>query len=214
MIGLRRSSLLVVLAVAALAAAVISAAPSVRVALLPAASRMLVAEGARAPADVIVLSPSTGGAGPLEAADLVRRKIASRVAIFADPPGGADLEFIRRGLPYEDSAASQMRQLGWLGVKDVTQIPMNGSLTEVLSGWCEKQKIHSIVFVALNGESRRMQRVLNRAMKGGATRVNVHPARYSDFDPDRWWESRGGVRTVIIEVQKLVVDYILHPLQR
>ena len=38
------------------------------------------------------------------------------------------------------------------------------------------------------------------------------PARYSSFDPDRWWETRGGVRIEIIELQKLVLDVVLHPM--
>jgi hypothetical protein len=48
-------------------------------------------------------------------------------------------------------------------------------------------------------------------MKGHATRVTVQLARYSVFDPDRWWETRGGIRTEIFELQKLVFDAVLHP---
>jgi hypothetical protein len=65
------------------------------------------------------------------------------------------------------------------------------------------------VFVAARDHSRRLRRVLNRVMKGHPTRVTVRPARYSNFDPDRWWETRGSVRTEIIELQKLVPDVIL-----
>jgi hypothetical protein len=49
-------------------------------------------------------------------------------------------------------------------------------------------------------------------MKGHPTRVIVRPARYSNFDPDRWWEDRGGVRIEIVEVQKLLLDVVLHPM--
>jgi hypothetical protein len=49
-------------------------------------------------------------------------------------------------------------------------------------------------------------------MKGHPTRVMVQPARYSPFDPDRWWETRDGVRTEIVELQKLMLDVVLHPL--
>jgi hypothetical protein len=37
-----------------------------------------------APADVIVLSLASGGAGALEAADLVQAGIGTRVAVFTD----------------------------------------------------------------------------------------------------------------------------------
>jgi len=49
-------------------------------------------------------------------------------------------------------------------------------------------------------------------MKGHATRILVKPARYTNFDPDRWWETRGGIRTEIVELQKLFFDIVLHPL--
>jgi hypothetical protein len=49
-------------------------------------------------------------------------------------------------------------------------------------------------------------------MKGHPTHVMVRAARYSIFDPDRWWETRDGVRTEIIEFQKLILEMVLHPL--
>ena len=58
-----------------------------------------------APADVIVVSIDSGGAGALEAADLVQSGVSKRVAVFQDPPSGEDFEFIRRGLQYEDAGA-------------------------------------------------------------------------------------------------------------
>jgi hypothetical protein len=54
--------------------------------------------------------------------------------------------------------------------------------------------------------------MLDRVMKGHPTRVTVQSARYSSFDPDRWWETRGGVRAGIVEFQKLVLDVVLHPM--
>jgi hypothetical protein len=49
-------------------------------------------------------------------------------------------------------------------------------------------------------------------MKGHSTRVTVRPEHYSNFDPDRWWETRGGIRTEVVELQKLLLDLVLHPL--
>jgi hypothetical protein len=49
-------------------------------------------------------------------------------------------------------------------------------------------------------------------MKGHETRVAVRPARYSQFDPERWWESRGGARTEVVELEKLFLDILLHPI--
>jgi hypothetical protein len=205
-----------ILVAVTLAAAVIVAGPSVREPVLRAAGWALVVNESVAPADVIVISAASGGAGALEAADLVQSGIATRVAVFTDPPSGEDHEFIRRGLPYEDGAARQIRQLRWLGVTDVMQIPRTDVGTEgegkVLPPWCDQHQFRSIVFVAARDHSRRLRRVLDRYMKGHPTRVTVQPARYSDFDPDRWWQTRAGIRTEIVEFQKLVLEAVLHPI--
>ena len=210
----RWASILVV--VVTLTAAAIVAVPSIRESVLRPAGWALVVHEPIVPADVIVVSLASGGAGALEAADLVQSGIATRVAVFTDPPSGEDHEFIRRGLPYEDASARQIRQLRWLGVTDVMQIPGAEAGTEgesqVLPPWCDHHQFRSIVFVAARDHSRRWRRVLNRVMKGHPTRVMVQPERYSIFDPDRWWETRDGVRTEIVELQKLVLEVVLHPL--
>ena len=106
-------------AMVALIAAVILGVPAVREPILRAAGWALVVSDPVAPADIIVIALDAGGAGALEAADLVQRGIATRVAVFTDPPSEEDHEFIRRGLPYEDEAARQIRQLLTLGVRDI-----------------------------------------------------------------------------------------------
>jgi len=210
----RRAPIAVAVALAAVAAGIV-AVPSVRQPVLRAAGWARVVTEPVAPADAIVVSPDSGGAGALEAADLVQSGIATRVAVFTDPPSGEDHEFIRRGLPYEDAAARQIRQLKLLGVTDVVQIPRTDVGTEgegeVLPAWCDQHQFRSVVFVAARDHSRRVRRVLDRVMKGHPTQVTVRPARYSNFDPDRWWETRVGVRTEIIELQKLVLEAVLHP---
>jgi hypothetical protein len=205
-----------ILVVVALAAVAIVAVRSLREPALRAAGWALIVHEPVAPADIIVVSSESGGAGALEAADLVQSGIAKRVAVFSDPPSAEDHEFIGRGLPYEDGGARQIRQLRSLGVTDIVQIPRTDVGTEgegqVLPPWCDEHQLRSIVFVAAKDHSRRLRRVLDRVMKGHPTRVTVQPARYSSFDPDRWWETRGGVRTEIVELQKLVLDVVLHPM--
>jgi hypothetical protein len=176
----------------------------------------LVATQSLAPADVIVVALASGGAGTLEAADLVQGGIANLVVVFADPPSGRDdLEFIRRGVAHDDWGSRQVRQLGWLGVKDVVQISRAGTGTsgigQLLRPWIEQHNIRSIVFVTTRDRSRRLQRVLAREMKGQATRITVHPSRYSGFDPDSWWQTRDGVRKLLIELQRLILDVVRHP---
>jgi len=202
--------------VVALAVVALLAVPFVRELGLRAAGWALVVDEPVAPADIIVVSLDSSGAGALEAADLVQSGIATRVAVFTDPPSGEDHEFIRRGLPYDDASARQIRQLKWLGVMDILEIPRTEAGTDgegqVLPAWCEQHQFRSIVFVAAGDHSRRVRRVLDRAMKGHPTHVMVRSERYSSFDPDRWWKTHGGVRTEMVELQKLLLDLILHPM--
>jgi hypothetical protein len=141
------------------------------------------------PADIIVLTVDSGGAGALEAADLVRSGVSKRVAVFDEPQKIDHTEFVRRGLPYEDEGARQIRELMTLGVTDVVHISkVNGTGDEgqALPQWSDEQHLQSIVVVATKDHSRRLRRVLDRAMKGLRTQVTVQAARYSNFDPDRW----------------------------
>jgi hypothetical protein len=53
--------------------------------------------------------------------------------------------------------------------------------------------------------------VLRRSMRGRGTRVMVRAARFSEYDPDRWWQTRSGIRIQIGETQKLLLDLLRHP---
>jgi hypothetical protein len=200
----------------AFAAAAILAVPAVRESILRAAGWALVVNKPVAAADIIVMSLDSGPAGALEAADLVKSGVAKKVAVFTDPPSAEDLEFIRRGLPYDDANARQIRRLESLGVPDIISITRSDAGTEgegqVLAAWCDQHQFRSIVFVTTKDHSRRVQHVLDRVMKGHQTRAMVRAAHFSSFDPDRWWQTRSGVRTGIVELQKLTVEFILHPM--
>jgi len=184
--------------------------------ILRTAGRFLVVDAKVEAVDVIVVAIDAGGAGALQAADLVHRSVASRVAVFGDPPDTVEREFIRRGIPYEDEAAMLIRQLGTLGVKETERISTDVVGTEneaeVLPHWCDAHRFRSVLVVTNADHSRRLRRVLHRSMKGNVTKVIVYPSRYSTFDPDRWWTTRGNIRTAIVETEKLLLDIILHPI--
>jgi hypothetical protein len=191
------------------------AVPSVRASALRSIGNALVAEDALAPSDVIVLTVDANGAGILEASDLVQRGISKRVAFFADPLDAADLEFQRRGLPNEDEASNVVRLFGALGVHDVEEIPVtvNGSEDEarILPDWADHNRVRSIVLVTSRDHSRRLTRAMRRAVQGRPIVVRVRSAQLSAFDPDRWWQSRRGLRIGLVELEKLALDVVRHP---
>jgi hypothetical protein len=182
--------------------------------LLRAAGASLVIDDPLQPADVIVITADAQGGGILEAADLVRDGVARKVALFAPPLDAADHEFMRRGIPYEDGTTIGVRQLHALGVENVAKIEttVNGTEDEgvVLAKWCAQQRVRSVVVVSTPDHSRRLWRVLRRSLQG--VTVAIRPAHFSTFEADHWWETRAGARIGIIELQKLLLDVLRHPM--
>ena len=167
--------------------------------------------------DVIVIAIDSHGAGALETADLVHSGVASRVAVFVDSSDATvETEFLRRGAADEGSTAQLIRQLKSLGIDTVDLVPGDVAGTEdegpVLAKWCDQQRFHSALVVSTSDHSRRLRRLLRRSMKGHSTAVSVRSARYSAFKPEHWWESHGGTRTEIEEMEKLLFDFFRHPI--
>jgi len=202
-------------AVVVLVSMIAMGVPAIRWHMLRSAGWALVLRQAPAKsADIIVVAVDADGAGTLEAADLVHNGVSTRVAVFADPPSAVDREFLRRGIPYEDAAAVSTRQLRALGVDNIEQIARNVSGSEeegdVLPAWCDRHQYRSVVVVTTPDHSRRLGRILRRAMEGHKTSVTIQPAHWA-FDPDRWWQTRNGTRTEIFEMEKLLLDLVRHP---
>ena len=190
--------------------------PVIRGAILRTVGRALVVDEPVAPADVIVIPLWAGAAGAIDAADLVQSRIADRVAILTEPPRPAEQELSRRGVSYQDETADLVQVLHALGVTNVEVIPDPAAGTHeeshVLLSWCDQRQFRSIVVVSAPDHSRRVRRVLHRSLLGHPTRVDVRSARYSSFDPNRWWQTREGIRIEIMELQKLLLDVVRHPI--
>jgi uncharacterized SAM-binding protein YcdF (DUF218 family) len=205
---------IILLALATLAAVIAASLPDVRQSLLRSAGWALVAQDPPAKADIIVVASDAIGAGVLEGADLVRAGYASRVAIFELSETRVTREFARRGLRALDLTTFNAQILHALGVTDIVMIPaVVGTEDEgkVLQKWCAANSIHSILFVSTADHSRRTRRVLDRALGQHGVHVTLRYARFSEFDPDSWWRTRGGQRVQAVESQKLLLDFVRHP---
>lgn len=190
--------------------------PVIRRSILRAAGGALVANDPLERVDLIVVMFDTDGGGALEAADLLRSGFGSRVAVFSDPPDPVvDREFLRRGLPYEDMAAREIRQLMAVGIEQVERIPKPTSRAAegpILAKWCNERRFHSVVVITNLSESRRVRRELHRSLKPHHIRLVIRSAPYADFHPDRWWQTRGEIRTEIEGLESLLFDMVLHPI--
>lgn len=202
-------------ALVALAIVLIAVIPDLRHAALRSAGWALVASDSEEPADIIVIASDAGAAGVLEATDLVRRGIAARVAVFAEPPNPLATEFAKRGIASTNVTPWSIRLLNALGITATELIPQTPEGTEdegkILPPWCDQNGFRTVIFVSLADHSHRTRRVLDRSMSGHKTRVLVRYSSYSTFRPDSWWMTRGGVRTEIVEGEKLLFDVLRHP---
>ena len=204
-----------ILALVALTVAV-AVIPPLRRGALRKAGWLLVAQRATPKsADIIVIATDAEYPGALQAADLVRNSVATRVAIFpmSEP---WESEYLRRGVRYQEVESLTAQYLHQMGVSDVEHIgqPVTGSENEgvVLPAWCDQNHFNSILVITTPDHSRRLNRILRRSMKGHHTTYTVVSTPYARFDADRWWQSRGGVRTEIEESEKLLLDVLRHPL--
>jgi hypothetical protein len=203
-------------AVTALAIIGVLVIPASRTAVLRSVGWMLVAQDPLRPVDGIVIAVDARDSGVLEASDLVRSGLSRSVAVFADEPDPVDLELVRRGIPYEDYSAQQARLLRALGVEHVEVIPHSITGTEdegrIFPAWCDEHQLRSVIVVTSADHTRRLRRVFRRTMKGRATTVIVRGSRYSEFDPDHWWQKRSGIRIEITELEKLLFDFVRYPI--
>jgi hypothetical protein len=189
--------------------------PAVRSSILRAVGWVLVVDEAVEPVDIIVVPEWAGAAGAIEASDLIHRGIANQVALLPEPPTPAEQELARRRISYVDQNAALVQLLRSLGVVNVDVIhdPAAGTEAEgrVLLSWCDQHQLRSVLVVSSPDHSRRARRVLRRSLHGHSTKLMIRSARYSSFDPDRWWTSREGMRTEIVELEKLLLDIVRHP---
>jgi hypothetical protein len=183
--------------------------------ILQFAGQLLVVNDDLRQADVIIVAIDAGASGVLEAADLVHVGISSRVAVFNDPPNAVDRELIRRGVPWEDWSSISTHQLYALGVSTVEIIPRQVAGTDesaqALPDWLSERGFRSAIIVTTPDHSRRLHRMLMRSLKGHSITVIVRVTKYSGFDARNWWTTRGALRTGIVELQKLFLDFVMHP---
>ncbi len=197
------------------AVGVIAAVPSLRIAFLKKIGWVLVATGSPpASADVIVLALDSEFPAALKAADLVNQGVSKRVAVLTSSQPW-ESEYTRRGVPLQSVDAVTRDYLVRLGVPEVERIPVSAigseDVGDVLPEWCEQKGFKSVIVISTPDHSYRLERILGRSMKGHHLTSSVLPTPYSSFNPDQWWQTRGGIRTEIIELEKLVLDVLRHP---
>jgi hypothetical protein len=205
-----KSALLIVLCLIA-----IVAVTPLRVVPLRWAGRALVSVDPLVRADIAIVPEWTGAAGALEVADLIKSGMVGRVGVLGIPVTTEEQEFRRRGVSFEDDADKLMHQMISLGVANPERLPTSAEGTEdeghELADWCKANPVREMMIISRPDHSRRLRRVLRRSMWQCGANVSVRTPRYSQFDPDHWFETRWGLRIGLVELEKLLLDVVRHP---
>ena len=184
--------------------------------LLRAAGRALVWQDDLVPADAVVVPTWAGLGAALDVIDVVvTRRLTGHVVIIVPPSTATEREFVRRGYPYDDSATRMIRILERAGIAtdsiELLPVPVGGTSDEVgrLARWCREGKHEAIIVLTPLDHGRRLKRTLQR--EESSVRMIVRPISRNVFNPEDWWTGRDGLRIGIVELQKLALDVVLHP---
>lgn len=197
--------------------AVTFAIPSWREELLLKIGQGLVHQDELRHADAIIIAVDGTAPEVLAAADLIRAGYAPKVWVLTGPPDELGLEFARRGLPYADKSTVALSTLKALGVKNaelvLPRVDGTNSEIDLLPRWLKENHYKHVIFVVVADHSHRVRRMLDRTLlkEKPAPTIAVHYSEFAQYKSDDWWRSRGGIRTVIVEYQKLAIDILSHP---
>jgi uncharacterized SAM-binding protein YcdF (DUF218 family) len=192
--------------------------PPWRDGLLIKAGQALIHHDELQQAEAIVIAVDGTAPEVLEAVDLVRAGYAPKVWVLAGPQDELGLEFARRGLPYADKATVAVSTLNALGVNNAEIAPyrVDGTNSEIdlLPRWLAEKQYKKIIFVVVADHSGRVRRMLDRALIAEKTSLTilVRYSKFAQYKAEDWWRARGGIRTVIVEYQKLLLDVLQHPI--
>lgn len=206
----RRARRVVLRAIVGLALAALLAA----IAFLPFAGTYLVVNDPLQRSDAIVVLAGGRAERWLEAVDLYREGWAGRIALSPGRVGRTERMLLDRGLKLPtdaDVARDLMVQLHVdpaaisIFAEDVDNTAQEADALRqfaMRSGW------KRVIVVTSHYHTRRTRFAFARELRGVPVEVIVRASRYDGATPDRWWRSRGDVRYVTSELQKLLLYWL------
>jgi uncharacterized SAM-binding protein YcdF (DUF218 family) len=138
---------------------------------------------------------------------------ARTVVLSHDPSDAAVTALRAKGIPIADPGDIQIQGLTLMGVpRNAIEIlePQTATAQEARSledlvaerGW------RTVIVVTHKLHTTRARLVMNRRLSGTNTRIVMRATRYDQSDLDHWWRSRGDLRFVLTETQKLMLYWI------
>lgn len=161
-------------------------------------------------ADAIFVLAGTTFGRPLEAVDLYKAGYAGIIALSPGNEDPANAIVRARGIAFPrevDSVRDALVRLGVparaviVGPGTMDNTAQEGLLLKTLAaahGW------HTIIVVTSKYHTRRSGFAMRRALAGTGISIIIRATKYDPADPAHWWRSRGDVRFVLSEWQKLI----------
>jgi hypothetical protein len=183
--------------------------------LLRAAGHLLVSEDPLQPSDVAVMTFEAGRAGEIELARLYQDRLVPRVGVLLPAARETDRELRRRGISLGGPEVLLMK----LGVPEsaIELIPAaEGGTTDgtaALAAWWRSHPVARLTVVTSCDHSHRTRRALARRFGPSAPALVMRCTQYDAFRADDWWRKRTTLRTGLVELEKILIDYVRHPLQ-
>ncbi|MGE0446478.1 MAG: hypothetical protein AB7P99_14725 [Vicinamibacterales bacterium] len=176
--------------------------------------KLLTANDAIVKADAAIVTPESGAAGELEAVTLFESGLVDRIILVASKPQVAERELLRRGIDLRGARLDRLRSLGIPPEHVDTLEGGEGGTTDstaaiaTLAGRTSAQ----LLVIASPSHVHRVRRALERQWPDPVSAPAVLGTRYHAFRSDDWWRERSTLREGIVEIEKLLLDYLRHPL--
>lgn len=183
--------------------------------LLRSTGRHMATEPRLQRADIAAVTPESGVAGELEALELLESATVSRIVVLAAAKDRLDREMERRGLNLDALQLQRLRDLG--APMDRTTLVRAGEggtqgVAMTLADWPADAPSGRMLVITGAAHARRVSRVIRRYWRGPEDPPAVRISRFDTFEAERWWQERRSLRQGLVEIQKLVLDYVRHPL--
>jgi uncharacterized SAM-binding protein YcdF (DUF218 family) len=191
---------------AALATVAVLAAAAA--ALFSAGRLLVVADPLPAHADAIVILAGSVPDRTLEAVDLYRAGIASRIVVTRERVQRGNAALRARGVSLPEGDDLTIDALGRLGVPPSAVVRLRRRATSTdteartIARWACRVRVRRLVIVTSRAHTRRARLILAQSL-GPGIELTIRPSRYDGFSSRRWWHVRRDQKIVLSEYEKL-----------
>jgi uncharacterized SAM-binding protein YcdF (DUF218 family) len=180
-------------------------------AFLPFAGRYLVVSEPLERSDGIVVLAGGRAERWLEAVDLYREGWAPKIALSPGRLERTEKLLIERGVKFPTDAQVARDVMTQLNVDPAAilvfaeNVDNTAQEADAFRAFILKAGWTRIIVVTSKYHTRRTRFAFSREFRDMPVRILVRASRYDASTPERWWTSRGDVRYVTSELQKLVL---------